>query len=153
MIGRNLLPTARQSTTRTYTPCYNYTSRQALEASRTTSIPILLSHSSSSSQTQISCPRRTPIQRRDLNTASHTPQLVSKHKLGSVPSPAESVGEPPIKKSEKKRGKLWDSADEAVKDLKSGSVILSAGESELQFGREKGKRGDWGDWGGGNKER
>jgi len=44
--------------------------------------------------------------------------------LDSVPSKAEGVG---IPATEKKKGKLWASADEAIKDLKSGSVVLSAG--------------------------
>ena len=66
----------------------------------------------------------TWTQQRCLNTVDRTPRLVEKHKLGSVPSPAEQVGEPA---REPKRGKLWDSADDAVKDLKSGSTILSAG--------------------------
>ena len=121
MIGRTFLPAARQTCARA--PCHP---SSLISTSRPTSISF--SSSSSPSQIQYPCPRRVPIPRRLLNTASHTPQLVFKHKLGSVPSPAESVGEPPIKKAEKKRGKLWESADEAVRDLKSGSVILSAGE-------------------------
>ena len=44
--------------------------------------------------------------------------------LDSVPSPAEAVGEPGVDTS---RGKLWESAEEAVKDIRSGSLILSAG--------------------------
>jgi 3-oxoacid CoA-transferase len=50
---------------------------------------------------------------------------VHKSGLDSVPSKAEGVG---IPATEKKKGKLWASADEAIKDLKSGSVVLSAGE-------------------------
>lgn len=69
-------------------------------------------------------------QLRHLNTIDRTPRLVEKHQLGSVPSPAERVGEPA---TEPRKGKLWGSADEAVKDLKSGSVILSAGESPSSF--------------------
>jgi hypothetical protein len=127
MIRRNLLPAARQTCARA--PCHS--SRSTLiSTSALRPISILSSRSCSQDQHR---PQLQPnlLCRRYLNSAasSHTPQLVSKHELGSVPSPAESVGEFPIKKSEKKRGKLWDSADEAVKDLKSGSVILSAGES------------------------
>lgn len=51
---------------------------------------------------------------------------VPNSKLDSVPSPAEGVGVPAVDKS---KGKVWDSADEAVKDMKSGSLLLSAGES------------------------
>ncbi|KAG7527498.1 hypothetical protein FFLO_06870 [Filobasidium floriforme] len=129
MIGRTFLPAARQSAVCARAP-YLPSTLLLTSALRPTS----LSFFSSSSQTQNLCQRRIPIQRRLLNSASHahTPELVSvhKHKLGSVPSPAENIGEPPIKqpnKEEKRRGKLWDSADEAVRDLKSGSVILSAG--------------------------
>lgn len=128
MIGRTFLPAARQSATRARSP---YLPSRLISTSALR--PISPSFSSSSSQTQNPCQRRIPTQRRLLNSASHahTPELVCahKHKLGSVPSPAENIGEPPIKKEEKKRGKLWDSAEEAVKDLKSGSVILSAGKS------------------------
>ncbi|RSH89104.1 hypothetical protein EHS25_002770 [Saitozyma podzolica] len=49
---------------------------------------------------------------------------VPNSKLDSVPSPAEGVGVPAVDKS---KGKVWDSADEAVKDIKSGSLLLSAG--------------------------
>lgn len=45
--------------------------------------------------------------------------------LRSVPSAAENVGAPPI---DTKKGKFYESVDEAVKDIKSGSVVLSAGE-------------------------
>jgi hypothetical protein len=48
--------------------------------------------------------------------------------LDSVPSPAEAVGEPAVDQT---RGKVWESADEAVKDLKSGSLVLSAGTSAI----------------------
>jgi hypothetical protein len=51
---------------------------------------------------------------------------VPNSKLDSVPSPAEGVGVPAVDKS---KGKVWDSADEAVKDIKNGSLLLSAGES------------------------
>jgi hypothetical protein len=124
MIRRNLLPAARQT-------C----ARALCHSSRSTLISISALHPTSILPSRSRDQHRPHLQpnllwRRHLNNASssHTPQLVSKHKLGSVPSPAENIGEPPIKKSEKKRGKLWDSADEAVKDLKSGSIILSAGE-------------------------
>jgi len=126
MIRRNLLPAARQSAV-----CARAPYLQSRLISTPALRPTSPSFSSSITSSQICNQPQLRIPRRHLNSASQTshPQLVSKHKLGSVPSPAESVGEPPIKKSEKRRGKLWDSADEAVKDLKSGSVILSAGES------------------------
>jgi 3-oxoacid CoA-transferase len=44
--------------------------------------------------------------------------------LSSVPGPAENIGQPAINPS---KGKVWPSADEAVKDIKSGSTLLSAG--------------------------
>lgn len=44
--------------------------------------------------------------------------------LDSVPGPAEYVGTPAVSTS---KGKVWPSADEAVSDIKSGSVVLSAG--------------------------
>lgn len=47
--------------------------------------------------------------------------------LKSVPGKVENVGEPVEPKSYKDGGKLWPSADEAIKDLKSGSLVLSAG--------------------------
>ncbi|WVF71038.1 hypothetical protein IAT40_005835 [Kwoniella sp. CBS 6097] len=47
-----------------------------------------------------------------------------KASLNSVPSSAEAVGETAMTS---RRGKVWDSAEEAVKDLKSGSMVLSAG--------------------------
>jgi hypothetical protein len=125
MIGRNLLPAARQSAVCARAP---YLPSRLISTSvlRPTSPSFFSSITSSQTHNQ----PQLRIPKRYLNNASssHTPQLVSKHKLGSVPSPAENIGEPPIKKSEKKRGTLWDSADEAVKDLKSGSIILSAGE-------------------------
>lgn len=47
--------------------------------------------------------------------------------LQSVPGAVENVGTPVQPKPYTEGGKLWPSADEAIKDLKSGSLILSAG--------------------------
>ncbi|RXK38277.1 3-oxoacid CoA-transferase [Tremella mesenterica] len=44
--------------------------------------------------------------------------------LDSVPSPAEGKGVPAVGGS---KGKVWDNADEAVADIKPGSLLLSAG--------------------------
>ena len=44
--------------------------------------------------------------------------------LDACPSPAEGVGKASAVKG---KGKVWDSADEAIKDVKSGSLLLSAG--------------------------
>lgn len=44
--------------------------------------------------------------------------------LSSVPSAAENTGTPAV---DHKRGKFYESVDEAVKDIKSGSTVLSAG--------------------------
>lgn len=44
-----------------------------------------------------------------------------------TPSPAERVGGPG---PTGRRGKLWKSADEAIQDVRSGSLILSAGASK-----------------------
>jgi hypothetical protein len=53
---------------------------------------------------------------------------VQNHGLDSVPGPAENIGQPAV---DKKKGKVWDNADEAVKDIQSGSLLLSAGKSVL----------------------
>ncbi|KAK4685230.1 3-oxoacid CoA-transferase, partial [Tremellales sp. Uapishka_1] len=60
------------------------------------------------------------VARRPLHQSSPTWQLVQR----PHPSPAQNVGEP-LTTSDK--GKVWASADEAIKNLKSGSVVLSAG--------------------------
>ena len=75
--------------------------------------------------------RRTPLPSshlriRCLNTSTSQSRKVPKSTLDDVPSQAESVGEPAV--GDVRRGKLWDSADEAIKDLKSGSTVLSAGQ-------------------------
>ena len=75
--------------------------------------------------------RQTPLPSshlriRRLNTSTLQPRKVPKSTLDDVPSQAESVGEPAV--GDVRRGKLWDSADEAIKDLKSGSTVLSAGQ-------------------------
>jgi 3-oxoacid CoA-transferase len=44
--------------------------------------------------------------------------------LDSVPGPAENIGTPAVDTS---KGKVWASADEAISDIKSGSLVLSAG--------------------------
>lgn len=48
-------------------------------------------------------------------------------KLDSVPGKVENVGTPPVIKDYTQGGKLYPSADVAVKDIKSGSTVLSAG--------------------------
>jgi 3-oxoacid CoA-transferase len=47
--------------------------------------------------------------------------------LDSVPGAVENVGTPVAVKPYTEGGKLWPSADEAIKDLKPGSLVLSAG--------------------------
>lgn len=54
-----------------------------------------------------------------LNTASIRPAP-----LDSVPSRAEAVGKPAV---DTKKGKVWPSAEQAIQDLQSGSLVLSAG--------------------------
>lgn len=51
--------------------------------------------------------------------------VVQRSPLHSVPSKAEAVGKPAV---DTKKGKVWESAHEAVKDIKSGSLILSSGQ-------------------------
>jgi 3-oxoacid CoA-transferase len=51
-----------------------------------------------------------------------------------VPCPAEGVGAPAVEKS---KGKVWDSPDEAIKDIKSGSLLLSAGKPRHVVARER----------------
>lgn len=46
--------------------------------------------------------------------------------IDSVPSPGEATGVAAVDGS---KGKVWDNVDEAVKDVKSGDVLLSAGKS------------------------
>lgn len=46
--------------------------------------------------------------------------------LDACPSPAEAVGKAAAVKG---KGKVWDTADEAIADVKSGSLLLSAGMS------------------------
>jgi hypothetical protein len=50
--------------------------------------------------------------------------IVERSPLHSVPSKAEAVGKPAV---DTKKGKVWDSAYEAVQDIKSGSLVLSSG--------------------------
>lgn len=76
--------------------------------------------------------------RRCLNTNANGIDINNRTPDGSVlagfsslemyPSPATMVGQPAVAK----KGKVWESADEAVKDLKSGSMVLSAGMSHFQ---------------------
>lgn len=47
--------------------------------------------------------------------------------LDTVPSKVENVGAVPHIKDYTQGGKLYPNADEAVKDIKSGSTVLSAG--------------------------
>ena len=54
-----------------------------------------------------------------------TTVVTRRHRIDTLPSPAENVGDPPVSKG---KGKVWDSAEEAISDIKSGSVVLSAGE-------------------------
>ena len=56
---------------------------------------------------------------------------VPNHGLDSIPSPAEATGQPAV---DSQKGKVWDDVDEAVKDIQSGSMLLSAGESHLLTG-------------------
>lgn len=51
---------------------------------------------------------------------------VPNHGLDSLPSPAEATGQPAV---DSQKGKVWDDVDEAVKDIQSGSLLLSAGTS------------------------
>jgi hypothetical protein len=51
--------------------------------------------------------------------------IVERSPLHSVPSKAEAVGQPAV---DTKKGKVWESAHEAVKDIKAGSLVLSSGE-------------------------
>jgi hypothetical protein len=65
---------------------------------------------------------------RSLNLANRTPDgsvLAGFSKLSDLPSPAEKVGVPAVDTS---KGKVWDSADEAIKDLGEGLLVLSAGQ-------------------------
>jgi len=50
--------------------------------------------------------------------------IVERSPLHSVPSKAERVGKPAV---DTKKGKVWDSAYEAVQDIKPGSFVLSSG--------------------------
>jgi hypothetical protein len=62
----------------------------------------------------------TPLHCRGKST------IVQRSPLHSVPSKAEAVGKPAV---DTKKGKVWESAEEAVKDIKSGSLVLSSGQS------------------------
>jgi len=64
----------------------------------------------------------TPLHSRGKST------IVQRSPLHSVPSKAEAVGKPAV---DTKKGKVWESAEEAVKDIKSGSLVLSSGQSPL----------------------
>ena len=50
--------------------------------------------------------------------------IVERSPLHSVPSKAERVGKPAV---DTKKGKVWESAFEAVQDVKPGSFVLSSG--------------------------
>lgn len=50
--------------------------------------------------------------------------VVERSPLHSVPSKAERVGKPAV---DTKKGKIWESAYEAVQDVKPGSLVLSSG--------------------------
>lgn len=65
-----------------------------------------------------------PIGNVTYSTQRWVSMAVPNHGLDSVPGPAENIGKPAV---DEKKGKVWASADEAVKDLKSGSLVLSAG--------------------------
>lgn len=47
-----------------------------------------------------------------------------------MPSPGEGTGVPAV---DKNKGKVWDDVDAAVADIKSGDVVLSAGECSRVF--------------------
>lgn len=64
----------------------------------------------------------------NLTSKRYASVSVPNHGLDSVPGPAEAVGEPAV---DKKKGKIWDNVDEAVKGIKSGDLVLSAGTSDL----------------------
>jgi len=64
--------------------------------------------------------------------------IVERSPLHSVPSKAERVGKPAV---DTKKGKVWDSAYEAVQDIKPGSFVLSSGMS-LDTRRQLGSRAD-----------
>lgn len=60
--------------------------------------------------------------------------IVERSPLHSVPSKAERVGKPAV---DTNKGKVWDSAYEAVQDIKPGSFVLSSGTS-LDTRRQEG---------------
>jgi hypothetical protein len=67
----------------------------------------------------------TPTTSTFISRAKST--IVERSPLHSVPSKAERVGKPAV---DTKKGKVWASAEEAVKDVKPGSLVLSSGKSE-----------------------
>ena len=68
---------------------------------------------------------RAAVQAAQVSNVRWASSSVPNHGLDSIPSPAEATGKPAV---DTRKGKVWDNADEAVKDIQSGSMLLSAGE-------------------------
>ncbi|KAI9636562.1 uncharacterized protein MKK02DRAFT_45267 [Dioszegia hungarica] len=90
------------------------------------SLPSSRTYSTLPSSLSTPLPRQPTVSRRQAlpSNRRNASFAVPNHGLDSVPSPGEATGTPAVGGS---KGKVWDSVDEAVKDVKSGDIVLSAG--------------------------